>query len=95
MPSKIQIRNVEPASKVAGGAAEEVKVKVTGGGPAKEAKLPPGGELEFTVGQGQKITVTEGEDQDEGQGGGGGQGQGGGGGQGQGGGGGQRPTPRR
>lgn len=75
MPTKIQIRNVEPSPRAAGAAAEEVKVKVTGGGPAKEATLPPGGELEFIVGQGQKITVTEGEDQDDDdQGGGGGQG---------------------
>ena len=57
--AKIVIRNVTPTPRTAGGEAKELHVKQTGGGPAKEATLPPGGELEFEVGHGQKVTVSE------------------------------------
>lgn len=60
MPSRIEIINTEPASKIAGGAATPIRVKQTGGGPARELDLPPGGRVEVLVGEGQKVTIHQG-----------------------------------
>jgi hypothetical protein len=59
MPTRVLIKNVQPATKMAEGAAKTIEVKETGGGPPTTHQIAPGQETEITVSGGRKITLAE------------------------------------
>lgn len=64
MPTRLLIQNTEPTTKIAGAAAQPLTIKQTGGGPSKSMQLPPGGEIEVVLDEGQKVTIQQGEGED-------------------------------
>jgi hypothetical protein len=59
MATRVLIKNVQPATRIAEGVARTIEVKETGGGPPTEHQIAPGQETEITVSGGRKITLSE------------------------------------
>jgi len=65
MTTRILIRNTQPSTKIGDAVVKPLTVKETGGGPPRQMVLQPGGEAEFTVDEGRKVTVQEGESDED------------------------------
>ena len=59
MATRVVIKNIQAATKIAGGEAKSVEVRETGGGPPVEHQLAAGEEVEVSVGEDRKVSISE------------------------------------